>query len=189
VGLLAVLFGLATVFFQTLGALPLYYREHFGLRENWIGMLFGLNALVVVAVEMVLVHRLEQSDHLRLVGWGCFLVCLGFGLMPLGATWAFAVVTVLVWTAGEMLALPFANSLVAARAGGADIGRYMGAYTALFAVAFVIAPAAGLWVYARVGGRALWTGVGVLGLALWAGCAVLAPRFRGRARPAEPTRD
>jgi len=185
-GLLAVLFGLAVVFFQTMGTLPLYYREHFGLLENRIGMLFGLNALIIVIVEMVLVHRLQQCDHLRMMGWGCLLVCLGFGLMPWGSGWPYAVFTVLVWTAGEMLALPFANSLVAARAGTTDVGRYMGAYTALFAVALVIAPATGLWIYARVGGTALWSAAGMLGLVLWAGCAALAPRFRAHGRPAGP---
>jgi len=50
----------------------------------------------------------------------------------------------------------------------------------------VIAPATGLWIYARVGGTALWSAAGMLGLVLWAGCAALAPRFRAHGRPAGP---
>jgi len=75
---------------------------------------------------------------------------------------------------------------VAARAGTTDGGRYMGAYTALFAVALGIAPATGLWIYARVGDTALWSAAGMLGMVLWAGCAALAPRLRAHGRPAGP---
>ena len=51
-----------------------------------------------------------------------------------------------------MLTLPMTNIFVAARAGSARAGRYMGAYTMASATAFLIAPAVGLSVYERHGG-------------------------------------
>ena len=135
---------LAVVFFQINGTFPLYLHKEYGLSEAGIGGLLGLNALVVVAFEMLILHRVERLAPLAVIGPGAFLLCLGFALLPLGRGALFAAATILVWTVGEMLALPMTNSFVAARAGSARAGRYMGAYTMAFSTAFLIAPALGL---------------------------------------------
>jgi hypothetical protein len=45
----------------------------------------------------------ERFDTLRVIGVGAFFLCAGFALIPLGTTVEALVVTVLVWTFGEML--------------------------------------------------------------------------------------
>jgi predicted MFS family arabinose efflux permease len=157
---------LAVSFFQVFSTLPLYFREVYGFREDKIGLLLGFNAAIIVVFEMVLVHWAERRDRMTVVGIGALLVCLGFGLMPLGTTLAFAALTIVVWTVGEMLALPLLNVVVAERAGPGNQGRYMGLYTMAFSVAFIIAPAAGTWTYARFGPSILWVAIGGLGLPL-----------------------
>ncbi|MEO8277263.1 MAG: MFS transporter [Thermoanaerobaculia bacterium] len=164
---LAMLF--AIVFFQINGTFPLYLRDVYGLSEAGIGALLGMNALIVVACEMLILHRVERRAPLTVIAPGAFLVCLGFALLPYGRGALYAAGTVAVWTVGEMLALPMTNMFVAARAGAARAGRYLGAYTMAFATAFLLAPAIGLTVYDRFGPRALWGGAGVLGVLL--GCA------------------
>lgn len=160
---------LAIVFFQINGTFPLYLHDVYGLSEAMIGALLGLNALIVVACEMLILRRVELKDPLAVVGPGAFLLCLGFALLPLGRGMLFAAATVAVWTIGEMLALPMTNVFVAARAGAARAGRYMGAYTMSFAAAFLVAPAVGLTVYERWGAGVLWGGAGLVGGALWLG--------------------
>ena len=118
---------------------------------------------------MLILHRTERLAPLAIIGPGAFLLCLGFALLPLGRGALFAAATVLVWTVGEMLTLPMTNIFVAARAGSARAGRYMGAYTMAFATAFLLAPALGLSVYDRYGGGVLWGAAGVVGGALWLG--------------------
>jgi len=180
---------LAVVFFQINGTFPLYLHHEYGLSEAGIGGLLGLNALVVVACEMLILHRIERLPPLAVIGPGAFLLCLGFALLPLGRGALYAAGTVLVWTVGEMLSLPMANIFVAARAGTARSGRYMGAYTMSFATAFLIAPALGLAVYERLGGGALWGAAGAVGGALWVGFWALGrvlaspPASASRARP------
>ena len=164
---------LAIVFFQINGTFPLYLHHEYGLSEAGIGALLGLNALVVVACEMLILHRIERLPPLSVIAPGAFLLCLGFALLPLARGAVYAAATVLVWTIGEMLTLPMANIFVAARAGSARSGRYMGAYTMSFATAFLIAPALGLSVYGRWGGAVLWGAAGVVGLALWLGFRAL----------------
>lgn len=180
---------LAVVFFQINGTFPLYLHREYGLSEARIGALLGLNALIVVACEMLILHRTERIPPLAVVAPGSFLLCLGFALLPLGRSALFAAATILVWTVGEMLTLPMANIFVAGRAGPVRAGRYMGAYTMAFAIAFLVAPAIGLTIYGRFGGEVLWGAAGVVGVGLWLGFRalgrVLASR-PGRANDAGP---
>ncbi len=177
---------LAVVFFQINGTFPLYLHEVYGLSEAGIGALLGLNALIVVACEMLLLRRIERLTPLAVVGPGAFLVCLGFALLPLGRGALYAGATIVVWTMGEMLALPMTNIFVAARAGTARAGRYMGAYTMAFATAFLVAPVLGLTIYERYGAQLLWGGAGVVGGVLWAGFWGLGRVLASQAKPARP---
>jgi predicted MFS family arabinose efflux permease len=180
--LLGLTFLLASVFFQTLSTLPLYLRREYALREDAIGLLLSVNPLIIATCEMVLVHWAERFRPLRLVGLGALLICAGFGLLALRGPLAWLLLALVVWTVGEMLALPQLNTLVAARAGPGRHGRYIGAYSMAFALAFAVAPAAGTWALGRFGPRALWLGLGALGPLLWA-LALMLER-RGALAPA-----
>ncbi len=127
---------------------------------------------------MVLIKFLERRDPARLLGFGLFVMCAGFGLLPLGRGLAFAALAVTVWTFGEMLCLPFSNVLVAQRAAAGRTGQAMGMYSALFSVAAVPAPVIGLPVLERYGGEVLWTACGLIGIPLWIGMAMLARGMR-----------
>jgi len=180
-GFLGVMVVLGTVFFQISSTMPLYYREHYRLAEDAIGFLLAINTVIIVTVEMVLLRAVEHRDHMALAGLGCLLVCTGFALLPLGSGWGFAAVTVVVWTAGEMLSLPLTNSIASNRAPAVSSGRYMGAYSLAFAVSFVLAPAIGTTVYQGLGPGALWGGIGAVGVALAVACLALARWFRAGA--------
>jgi predicted MFS family arabinose efflux permease len=173
---------LATVFFQVMSTLPIYWSGTHGLRESGIGLLLAFNALIIVSFEMVLSHWAEKRDRMVLFGLGAFLVCLGFGLMPLGSGIPYVAFTVVIWTLGEMLALPLLNAVVADRAGSSHRGRYMGMVTMAFSVAFLLAPLVGTFVFDRFGPDALWYGTGLLGLPIWAGALALAKPLRQRPR-------
>lgn len=159
----------ALVFLQLLTSAPIYYREAWGLREQHIGLLFAINPVCVVLFEMVLVHRLARPNPLRIVALGALLTGVGIGIMPLGSGAAFAVLTVLVWTAGEMLEHPFVATFVAERGDARSRGRYLGVFQLSFAVAFFLAPIVGTQVYQHFGPEVLWAGCGVVGALAAAG--------------------
>ncbi len=176
---------LGMVFFQIFATMPLYLKAVYRLSERGIGALFSLNGLAVALFEMVLVRALEHRDRLRVAAVGSVLVCVGFGLLPLGRTWPFAAFTILVWTVGEMVAMPMINAAAAQRAPEARSGAYLGAYTVAFSAGWVVAPSAGMAIYSGLGGTALWLAAGAMAIPLGLGYLALPPAFRregGRAR-------
>lgn len=185
--MMALLFVMNLVTFQITSTFPLSLRDLYGFSEARIGMVMAVNALIIVLFEMVLVHRLAGRDPVRVTGVGAFLFCLGFSLLPLGSTFAFAAFTVVIWTMGEMLAFPMVTTAAANRAPEQLQGAYMGLLNFAFASAFVAAPLAGTWVYVNLGPRTLWFGCGAIGVVVWAGYEVLAAISRPRATtPAAP---
>jgi predicted MFS family arabinose efflux permease len=178
--LLVLMFLLAIAFFQLLSTVPLTLRGLFHFSEARIGLVLSINTLIIVAFEMVLIHGLAGRDPLRVVGLGGFLVCLGLALLPLapGLGFAYAALTIAIWTVGEMLTLPVVAGVIANRAGETNRGHYMALFSISFEGAFVVAPLVGTWIYQRYGPRLLGGAIGVLGIVLWAGLTALSRRWR-----------
>lgn len=158
---------LAAVLFQFLAALPLAMRDAYGMSEDRIGLLFAVNTLLIILFEMVLTARLAAVPALRVVAWGALAMGVGYGLVPFGDGFGFAVLVMAVVTAGEMLALPQAESWAAGRAERGARGRYLGLFSFAFAAALTAGPAAGAWIYGRLGPPVLWGGCIAAGVVLW----------------------
>lgn len=165
------------VFMQMHGAGPLYLEEGYGFREDVIGLLFAINPILIVALEMLIVERLSRPNPLRIIALGAALVGIGFGLLPFGRGFLYAVFCTVVFTAGEMLEAPFSGGFVANRATDQNRGRYMGLYTLMYSLCFVVAPATGTFVYEAAGPRTLWLSCAALGLLSALGCWILARRW------------
>jgi predicted MFS family arabinose efflux permease len=182
---------LGMVLFQLFSTYPLTLHGEYGFPESWIGLVLAINTLVISLVEMILVHRLRGRDPLRVAAVGSMLFCLGFALLPFGSSFAFVAATVLVWTCGEMLSLPFLSGWVGNRAGEKSVGSYMGLFSVSISIAFVLGPLAGTWIYQRFGGTPLWYGCGVVGLFLGTAFSILSagPARRGAVADALPIRD
>lgn len=172
--------GHAAVLYQFFSTYPLALHELHGLPEPQIGSIYAINTLLIVALEMVLVRRLAGAAPLRVAAWGTLLFGTGFALLPLGRGYPFVAATVVVWTFGEMLSMPFLETVAASRGDERSRGRYLGAYNFAYSIAFAGAPALGAWLYQRFGGVPLFAGIGVLGVTLWLGLRMLSPRFTKR---------
>ncbi len=157
----------AIVLFQLFSTVPIYFRHAYHFREDMIGLMFGLNALLVLMFEMVIVHWAERRDRMRCVGVGAALLCVGLGIMPFGSSIAFVAMTVAIWSLGEMLSLPLVGAVVSERANPANRGRYMGMFSLAHAGAFMLAPLAGMFVFEHYGPDVVWYLTFALGLPLF----------------------
>jgi MFS family permease len=97
-------------------------------------------------------------------------------MLPVGATFAWAILAVVIWTFGEMFESPLTGAFVANRAGPEHRGRYMGALNIAFASSAILAPVAGLQVYEVFGPTTMWVCSGCVGLVAACFALILARR-------------
>jgi MFS family permease len=165
------------VFTQFGSTYPLFLRDHFGMDKPMIGLMFAVNTTVIVAVEMLLLDAIKHWPVVRTIGWGCFLFCLGWGILPFGQTAAFAVLAMLIVTVGEMLSFAMSTGFVANRSGPGGESAYMGWYMVMFAVASVLGPGIGGAIY-QVNPNAVWYVSLAVGVLVLIGFQLLALRVR-----------
>jgi predicted MFS family arabinose efflux permease len=176
VGFLFLMLANLIVFCQFGSTYPYYLRDHFGLKPWGIGLMFAVNTTVIVAVEMLLIDAIKHRPYLRTIGVGCFLSCMGWGILPFGDSVPYAVLAMLVVTAGEMLSFGMSTGFAANRGAAGSEAAYLGWYTVAFATGQVLGPAIGSEIYQR-SPEAVWycaLAVGVLvliGFQLLAGAA------------------
>ena len=87
---------------------------------------------------------------------GTALAGIGFGLSGVFLHWAWFLLTVVIWTAGEIFSTPFKMAFVTDWAPPALRGRYMSLYQATWSVAVALNPILFLPLQARLGARAFW---------------------------------
>jgi predicted MFS family arabinose efflux permease len=187
--LLALVAAYGAVLYQFFSTYPLTLRAVHGFSEPQVGSVYAINTVLIVLVEMLIVRRLSGGAPLRIAAWGAVLFCGGIALLPFGGGYLFVAATVVVWTVGEMLTMPFFETTVAARGDQHNRGSYLGAYNFAMAIAYAGAPLLGTAAYERWGPLPLFAAFGAVGLVLWLGLRLLAPHLASRpAVPAQLTR-
>ena len=166
-------FLMGIVFAQLFNTFPLFVKSVYGFKENRIGLLIAVNTILIVVLEMLLMDALKKKSLTKIIALGSFLLCFGFALMPLGRGFLYAAFTVVVWTFGEMLALPSLTALIADHSNDAVRGKYMGFFSFAFALAIAVGPTIGARVYDSLGPDTLWFICGGIGVLLWLGFSTL----------------
>lgn len=172
----------ATVFFQLFMTLPLYYKTIYQLSETKIGLLIGLNGLLVFFLEMVIVYSIgEKFSIRRLIMLGCVMNGLGFLVLNLIHAEAILYVAVLIISLAEIFAMPFMATYTVQSSREGSRGIYMGMYSFAYSAAFVLAPAIGTRVVDHWNFATLWWVCGALSLGTAAGFLFLLKK-----KPAPP---
>lgn len=150
---------------------PVYWKEEMHIGESTIGMLLGMNGLIIALFEMVIIQNFahRKSDSFFIVS-GTVFSALAFLALVIPAVMpiVLAAAAVLLFTAGEMLALPYISTFVMSRASEMNRGKYSAAYSVSQAAASIIGPAAGGFIAANWGYDILWLALVLLSF----GCAL-----------------
>jgi predicted MFS family arabinose efflux permease len=156
----------ATVLFQFFGALPVFLKHDLGFSKSQVGAALAVNTALIAFLQMPVIHRFEHRDPLPWIGLGSLLICTGYGINALARGATLAVLSIVVWTAGEMLYFPLGAAYASNRAPSGAVGRYMSAYGLTAALPLLLAPLLGSEIYERFGPTALWIGCAVCGLVI-----------------------
>jgi len=162
--------------------LPPDLVEYLSHSMAFYGTLFPVNALLVVALEVPLNRAAAHWPNAWALFAGCMLFAIGFGALAIVSSPGGVLITVVVWTFGEMMLFPAMAAHLGEIAARNKRGAYMGAYSMSLAVTLAFGPWIGTQLLASVGPVAVWSVMFALG-ALAAGLMVYggSPRRETRA--------
>jgi MFS family permease len=180
VKLVSATFIFCLVFFMDFIVLPLTVTESAGYPARVYGLLVGTNGLLIAAFELTIVDALSRFRRLRVAALGIALMALGMGMTGLVLHWAWFLLCVLFWTAGEILTIPQQSAFLADWAPPEQRGRYLGIAQAAWGLGATIAPVVFLPVHAAVPEWAFW---GLLGLAVLPAVPLMLQLDRDADRP------
>jgi MFS family permease len=157
-----------------------------GLGPGVYGVVGALNGVVIVVLQLPMSAWLRRRYSAgTALAVGTLLQGGGFAVPLLitvvGWPTGMYIVSVCVWTIGEIACTPTENALVGELAPAQMRGRYQGVFTLMWSVAGVLGPLVGGWLMTGSGSAAVWWGslaLGVAGVPIWFLFArVAAPRL------------
>jgi len=163
-------FAFAFAFHTNVTALPLTITLTAGYPAPVYGCLVGFNGLLIVLFEISATDALRRFRRLRVAALGMLLVGVGYGITGFLMHWAWFLLTVVLWTAGEILSAPQKLAFIADWAPAESRGRYLSLIQATWSLAVAVNPILFLPLYARLGERAFWP---LVALVTVPGCLVL----------------
>ena len=149
----------ALCFFQLFTTIPVFFKENFHLSVLFIGFIMALNGLIIAVFEMLIIFTLEgRRPSLHFISGGVLLVSVAFLLLNLPAAnyGMIALLSMLILTFGEILAMPFMNAYWIGRTVQNNRGQYAALYSVAWASAQTVGPYAGSLVAEHSGYKMLW---------------------------------
>lgn len=155
-------------FLQLFHTVPVFIKEEWGFDERYIGTLLAVSSIMVVVIEMPLVHVTEGAKKVpKAMLTGLFLlgICYLVFLFPPALIWCF--VAVIFWTMGEILVLPFNNTIPINMSPPGKQGQYFSWYFMTWSFANVLAPIVGFAIADSLGFSSLWIGLALMMAISW----------------------
>ena len=136
--------------------LPISLVGSHGYSPSTWGFLVIVNPLLVTLFQLRLSERLRLVPSSAKLAAGLPLMGLPFLLLPVNDSVPVVVSILFLFVLGEMLWVPTSQAVVAGLAPADIRGAYMGAFGAMGAIGFALAPFVGLQVRKTFGDDALW---------------------------------
>jgi predicted MFS family arabinose efflux permease len=165
--------------------LPISLVGSHGYSKSTWGFLVIINPALVTFAQLRLTERLRGVPAAVKLAVGLPLMGLPFLLLSVADSVPVVLIVLFLFVVGEMLWVPTSQTIVAGLAPPDIRGAYMGAFGAMGAIGFALAPLLGLQVRKSFGDDALWLFEATLSLIAAAAGAAACRIALGR-RPDEP---
>jgi MFS family permease len=152
------------VFFQHLGGVPLYIVDELKYSTAAFGLFSAINTVLIIIAEVPLNNMMADIKYGKSMFIGALFAAFGFGLMAIARDTAPLIISIIVWTIGEMIFFPVTAAYASEIAPPKKRGEYMGYFQMTFSFAFSAGPWLGTIVYDKYGSVTLWIGTLVMGL-------------------------
>lgn len=152
------------VFFQHMGALPLFIVEQLEFSKATFGFLMAINTVMIILIEVPLNDAMRMWPDWKSLMLGAILTGIGFGITVFAFNTYILIFSIVLWTFGEMIFFPSAGNYVAEISPENRRGEYMGYFQMTFSFSFMIGPLLGTVVLEDFGAAVLWSGTFLLGM-------------------------
>ncbi len=160
---LAVLYSMT--FFQFFSTMQLYFKDIEHLTEWQIGCLLGMNGLIVAAIEMIMIYKIEKRTSMyNFIALGSALIVVTYLLLLGVSGWWWMVVLTVVMSFSEMFAMPFMNALMNARSSASNKGQYASLYGMSWSTGQILIPLLATQTILHFNYQVLWIILAVLAL-------------------------
>ena len=154
---------IGVIFWQMSSSYALQTTKAAGLDEKTYGLLMALNGIMIVFLELPLTGYTKRFPAVLTMATGYAIVGIGMGMNAMGASLPILVISMVVFTVGEMIALPVNSSYMAGLAPDEMRGRYQGVMSISWSTATMIGPSVGITLY-QASPTLLWAGTFLLAL-------------------------
>jgi MFS family permease len=152
------------VFFQHIGALPLFIVEQLEFSKSTFGFLMAINTVMIILIEVPLNDAMRMWPDWKSLMLGAILTGIGFGITIFAYNSYILIFSIVLWTFGEMIFFPSAGNYVAENSPDNMHGEYMGYFQMTFSFSFMIGPLLGTVILEEFGATVVWTGTFLLGM-------------------------
>jgi len=121
-------FWLYLVVSQLIAPFSVYAVEMVRISEYQLGLLYTLNGITVVALQMPFTRLLSKHKLTQQLALGAFFYAIGYGMMGFASKFEHFAGIILIVTLGEILMSPPALALTSKLAPAGRMGRYMGIF-------------------------------------------------------------
>ena len=145
--------------------LPLDMQSH-GLGPQLYGTAIAVNGFLIILFTIPVSNMATKWRRFETMAVSAILMGLGFGFTALASNLFLFVVSVAIWTFGEIAATSVAPAIIADLSPVELRGLYQGIFGSAWGLAYFMGPLVGGWVYEHLGSSTLWIGCLILGLIL-----------------------
>ncbi|WP_347169577.1 MFS transporter [Pseudomonas salmasensis] len=129
--------------------LSAYIINYTQLPAYYVGIIFFINALLVIMFEVPINLRMAHLSSSRSLIIGFLLAGSGFFLMGFGQVGALLMLATVLWSLGEMIVFPAITHYVSSISSRDSVGRNLGYYSAGVNIGVMIAPSLAFMLLAR----------------------------------------
>lgn len=167
------IFILYLVVAQLIAPFSVYAVEMVHISEHELGVLYTLNGLMVVLLQLPLTRLLSKFRLTIQLALGSFIYAVGYGMVGFFSTFYFFLFAMTVVTFGEMFMSPPSLALTSKLAPDGRIGRYMGIFGFFVALGWSLGPLYGGVILDGFGDHHITAWALISSLALVAGAGYL----------------
>ena len=150
------------VFVQAFSTMSLEITRS-GFSASIYGLIISLNGVLVVLCELPITVITRRFPVRRVIALGYLLIGLGFASNAMMRTLPLLIVTMAIFTLGEMVSMPISGAYIADLAPSDKRGLYMGTYSLNWSLAQICGPSLGM-IFFTANHTLFWLTCGVFGV-------------------------